>query len=58
MNRKNSLWEELRQLDEKLYQARQNFDEAEPLYIDAAIAELYAAEVLYNTRLREYKSLL
>lgn len=45
----------MQNLLEKLRQAQQNFDYAEPNYIDAAIMDLNAAEERYRAKLREEK---
>lgn len=45
----------MQELKEKLRQAEQNFNYADPEYVDAAIYELKAAEERFRAKVREVK---
>lgn len=51
----NGLWREYNIARSRFYRAQENFDNAAPEYIDAAIAELNAAEKHMDALLREIK---
>ncbi len=46
----------MQELKEKLALAEQNFNYADPEYVDAAIYELNAAEERFRAKVREVKS--
>jgi hypothetical protein len=51
----DEIWKEYNQARTRYYQAQHSFDNAEPEFIDAAIAELNAAEKHMDSLLRKIK---